>query len=157
MSRHLFPLVLLLIVLVSCGKQKVVTQTPPAAAVPVVTREQNNDVVIERMKAMNLADSLNAHLPDSVRVAVIRYLSDHQMQPAEYYTLPEKRPDLIRTRRYIFLHRIESLREMDYYRREPKTVDGSRIEHIGASGGPGDDIGIAFDENLKVVQIFQAE
>lgn len=157
MSRLLFSIVLLLIVLVSCGKQKVGTQNLPAEAVSAVTREQNNDVVIERMKAMNLTDRLNSHLPDSVRVAVIRYLSDHQMQPAEYYTLPEKRPDLIRTRRYIFLHRIESLRELDYYRREPKTVDGSRIEHIGASGGPGDDIGIAFDENLKVVRTFTAE
>jgi len=157
MSRHLFPLVLLLIVLVSCGKQKVVTQTPPAAAVPVVTREPNNDVVIERMKAMNLTDRLNSHLPNSVRVEVIRYLSDHQMYPAEYYTLPAKSPNLIRTRRYIFLHRIESLRELDYLRREPKTVDGSRIERVGASGGHGDDIGVAFDENLKVVQIFQAE
>jgi len=125
--------------------------------VKLITREQNNDVVIERMKAMNLTDSLNSHLPNSVRVEVIRYLSDHQMYPAEYYTLPAKSPNLIRTRRYIFLHRIESLRELDYLRREPKTVDGSRIERVGASGGHGDDIGVAFDENLKVVQIFQAE
>ena len=152
MSRHLFPLVLLLIVLVSCGKQKVVTQTPPAAAVPVVTREPNNDVVIERMKAMNLTDSLNSHLPDSVRVAVIRYLSDHQMQPAEYYTIYRSGNQVVNGTRQINLCRIEALREQDYYRRQPKDVNGVRRVRFGASGGPGDDIAVLFDEKLNIVQ-----
>ncbi|MGE4567619.1 MAG: hypothetical protein AB7C90_00360 [Bacteroidales bacterium] len=150
MSRHLFPIVLLLIALVSCGKQKVVTQSPQAAATPVVTREPNNDVVIERMKAMNLADSLNAHLPDSVRVAVIRYLSEQQMNPAEYYTLYPSQ--VLNGRRGIGLCRIEALRELDYYKRKPKAANGSISVKIGASGGPGDDIVVLFDEKLKTVQ-----
>ncbi len=150
MSRHLFPLVLLLIVLVSCGKQKVVTQSPPAAATPAITREQNNDVVLERMKAVNLTDSLNAHLPDSVRVAVIRYLSEHQMDPAEYYTL--YRSQVLNGTRGINLCRIEALRELDYYKRKPKTANGSISVRLGASGGPGDDIVVLFDEKLKTVQ-----
>lgn len=150
MSRLLFPLVLLLIALISCGKQKVVTQTPPAAATPVVTREQNNDVVLERMKAVNLTDSLNSHLPDSVRVAVIRYLSDHQMKPAEYYTLYPSQ--VLNGTRGINLCRIEALREIDYYKRKPKTANGSISVKLGASGGPGDDIVVLFDDKLKAVQ-----
>lgn len=152
MSRLLFSIALLLIVLVSCGKQKVVTQSPQAAAIPALSLAPTDDVLLERMKAVSLTDSLNAHLPDSVRVAVIRYLSDHQMRPAEYYTIYRPQMPVRNGVRYINLIRIGALRQIDYYRQQPKDVNGARTVRVGAAGGPGDDIIVLFDDKLKAVQ-----
>lgn len=152
MKSGLFPAALLLFLLVSCGKQKLDTQTPPVAAIPALSLAPTDVVLLERMKAVNLTDSMNSYLPDSVRVRVIQYLSDHQMRPAEYYIFYRPKIPVRNGLRYINLSRIGALRQIDYYRQQPKDVNGARTVRVGAAGGPGDDIIVLFDDKLKAVQ-----
>lgn len=105
-----------------------------------------DSLAIKYMDAVNLTDTINSPLPDTIRVRIVEYFQQNKINPKDYYTTKYTRPLISNNEGFIGLVRMGALR--DLY----TTSLLINVMKVGSSGGEGDDIWVIFDGNFKSIK-----
>ena len=113
-------------------------------------------MILEKHKAVKLTDSLNSTVPTNIRVITMEFLIKKGLNPDEFYTIGQFRPNIGLARGYDkvgFLNvlRINAFRDIEDKINASRDTKDRVVFYVGAAGGLNDDLQIIYDTEYKKV------